>query len=166
VALLFEACDLPLKPFSRDATHDVAEHLHQAPIRIPGEARVAGAPGQAGDRLIVQAQVQNRVEHPRHRVLCARTHRDEQRVPRIAEALADSRLEAGERLVNLIREPGGSCPALAHVLHASCSGDREPRGDQFGTQDAGHLSDARALATEQLAQFLRAFAEVIDPFSR
>ena len=83
-----------LEVLLRDLGHDVAEHLDEAPVRVVGEARVAGAGGQALHADVVQAEVEDGVHHPGHRELGAAAHRDQQGVLRVAEALADGLLEA------------------------------------------------------------------------
>ena len=44
----------------------LAEHLQEAPVGIVSKARIAAALGEPFDALVVQAEVQNRVHHPRH----------------------------------------------------------------------------------------------------
>ena len=68
--------------------HDVAEHLHEAAVGVPGEALVAGRLREPLDRVVVQAEVEDGVHHARHRLAGAGAHRHEQRVLRVAEALA------------------------------------------------------------------------------
>ena len=76
-----------------DAEHDAAEHLHEAAVGIPGETLVAGQRGQAGDGLVVQAEIQDGVHHAGHREFRARAHADEQRIRSGAERLAGLDLE-------------------------------------------------------------------------
>ena len=87
--------------------HDVAEHLHEAPVGVPGEALVAGRAREALDRLVVEAEVEDRVEHPRHRLARAGAHGDQQRVVGVAEPLAGLLLEPRERLGDLLGQPLG-----------------------------------------------------------
>jgi hypothetical protein len=94
VALLLDAGDLVLEAHAFDPAHDVAEHLHEAAVGVPGKARIAGAVGQAQHRGVVQAQVQDGVHHAGHRVAGAAAHGDQQRVLGIAEPLAGARLQA------------------------------------------------------------------------
>ena len=60
---------------------------------------------------VVQAEVEDGVQHPRHRLARAGAHRDEQRVLGVAEPLAGLLLEPGERLVDLLVEPVGDAPS-------------------------------------------------------
>ena len=102
-ALALDAGDLVLEALARDPAHDVAEHLHQAAVAVPGEPVIAGARRQTGGRLVVQPQVQDRVHHPRHRHARARAHRDEQRIVGVAKPLAGSLLERGRAPCDLLR---------------------------------------------------------------
>ena len=62
-------------------------------------------PREPLDGIVVQAEVQDRVHHPRHRDRGARPDGDEQRVVGRAEALARLRLEPVDVLVDLGLEP-------------------------------------------------------------
>ena len=156
--------DLGLEALAGDAAHDVAEHLHEAPVGVPREALVAGARGEALDRVVVEPEVEDRVEHAGHRLARARAHGDEQRVVGVAELLAGGRLEARERLVDLRRRvPSGSSRPALHVGDARLGRDREARRDAVGAEDPRHLGDVRALAAEQVAHLARALGEVVDP---
>ena len=48
------------------AHDDVAVHLNETPVTIPGEARVAAGLCQGLDGFVVQAKVENGVHHARH----------------------------------------------------------------------------------------------------
>ena len=104
----------------------VAEHLHEAAVGVVGEARVAARVGQALDRLVVQAEVEDRVHHAGHRDRGARAHRHQQRVGRIAEPLADALLERrpGAR-ATCSSQAVGRPAVLAQVGDAGLGGDRE-----------------------------------------
>ena len=91
--LALRAGDLVLEPFGRDAAHDVSEHLHEAAVGVPCEALVTGAPGQALHGAVVQPQVENGVEHSRHRIARAAAHRQQQRVVVVPQLLARQLLE-------------------------------------------------------------------------
>ena len=71
-------------------------HLDKPPIAIVGEARIVRLCGQAFDRFVVQAEVQNRIHHARHRELRAGTDAEQQRVGGVAELLAGFFLEVRE----------------------------------------------------------------------
>ena len=162
-ALALDARDLVLEARAGDAAHDAAEHLHEPAIGVPREARIAGALRQALDGLVVEAQVQDGVHHPRHRVARAAAHGDEQRVVRIAERLAGALLQARERRVDGRGQPLRLRAVGAHVLDAGLRRDRETRRDEVGPEHARHLGDAGALASQQFAHVARALGEVVDP---
>ena len=90
-----------------DAQHHVAVHGDEAAVAVVGEAFVAGL---ARDRLggfVVEAEVEDRVHHARHRGAAAGAHGDEQRVFRIAELAADGGADVGERGFDLGLQVGG-----------------------------------------------------------
>ena len=118
--------DRLLVALAGDAAHDVAEHLHQPAVGVAGEALVAGALGEALDRFVAEAEVEDRVEHAGHRDASARAHRDQQRVLRVAEPLAGAGLERRQGRIHLSVEPGRHLPRL-HELDAGLGRDREPR---------------------------------------
>ncbi len=132
--------------FLRNLEHHVAEHLDQAAIGVVGKARIIAAPGKCFHSLIVQAEVQNRVHHARHRKLCAGTDRDQQRIFSGAELLPLHVLKVFERRMHLdvdLRTHGA-----AHVLATSlglngeAGRDRQPR--------VGHFGEPRALAAQHV----------------
>ena len=79
-----------------DVEHGLAEHLDQPPVGVPGEPLVAGLLGQAVDRLVGQADVQDRVHHARHGELRAGADADQQRVVGVAELAPDAGLEVAQ----------------------------------------------------------------------
>ena len=48
------------------AEHDVAVHLHEAAVAVPGEALVAGLVDEAAQRGLVEADVEHGVHHAGH----------------------------------------------------------------------------------------------------
>ena len=60
-----------------DVEHDVRIHLDEAAIAVVGEALVAGGLGERDDGFVVQAEIEDRVHHARHRGARARTHRQQ-----------------------------------------------------------------------------------------
>ena len=132
-----------------DSLDDLAVHLDQAPVRVVREPGVARRGGQPFDSDVVEPQVEDRVHHPGHRDRRSRADRDEQRLGRVAEALARVLLEPLDVLADLLVEPGGDSLARSHVGAAGIRGDREPGGD--GDAERGHLREPDALAAEQLA---------------
>ena len=133
-----------------DVHDDPAEHLDEAPVRVPAEALVAGQRDQAVQRLLVEAQVEDRVHHPRHRELGARADATRAAGWRDCRSPCPSRcstsLTAAEHVVP---QTVGQLLARGEVVVARLGRDREAgRHRQAGV---GHLGEARALATEQVA---------------
>ncbi len=105
-ALGLQLADRALEQHRVDPADDVAEHLHEAPVGVPGEALVGGARRQALDRLLAEAEVEHGVHHPRHRLARAGADRDEQRVLRVAELAARVALERRQGGADLLLELG------------------------------------------------------------
>ena len=150
-----------LVALARDAADDVAEHLDEAPVGVPREALVARVRGETQHRLVVETEVEDRLEHPGHRVARAGAHGHEQRVVGVAERAAGALLEAGDALGHLLRQAGRLGAARVHERDARLGGDGEAGGHQVGPEHARHLGDVRALAAEQHAHVARALGEVV-----
>ena len=156
---LLEIAQRLLEAVPVDPVDDLAEHLHEAAIRVVGEARVAVALGEPFGRRVVEAEVEDRVHHPRHRDRSARADGDEQRVRRVAEALAGALLEPRHVLGNLVLEPVGKL-VRRHVGAAGVGRDREP--GRHGQPELRHLGEPDPLPAEQLAPPARRLVEVED----
>ena len=117
LVLLLDGGELVLELVLVDAEHDVAVHLDEAAVAVPGEAGVAGLGLDAADRLVVHAQVEDGVHHAGHRELRAAADGDEQRVRGVAELLALEGLELREGGVHL----------LVHLGRAACRRCRSRR---------------------------------------
>ena len=143
-----------------DAVDDLAVHLDQTPIRVVGEPRIARRPRLTLDGDVVQAEVQDRVHHPRHRHRRARPHRDEQRIGRIAEPLAGPLLERRDVLARPRRRGPPERARRCHVRAARVGRDREPR--RHGHAQRRHLGQADPLATEELAAARSCLVVVVD----
>ena len=149
-----------LEPVGGHAVDDLAVHLDQPPVGVPGEALVAGPGGQALGRLVVETQVEDRVHHPRHRDGGARADGDEQGIGVVPEPLAGPLFEGGQVLIHLGLEPFGNLAARVHVGAARVGGDRE--AGRNGNPELRHLGEAHALAAEQLASAVGGLVEVVD----
>ena len=162
-ALRLGRLDRVLETLARDPARDVAEHLHEAPVGVPGEALVFGGRGQPEHGLVAEPEVQHRVEHPRHRFPRAGADRNQQRIlasPSRLPECSSSRASASATCSDM---PVGLLAAGAHVLHAGLGGDREAGRHAIAAQHAGHLGDVRALAAQQLPHLPGAIGEVVDP---
>ncbi len=151
--------------------HHAAEHLDQAAIGVECEPGVSGAAREPRGRLVVEPHVEHRIHHAGHGVHGAGTARDEQRVPRLAEALAGGLLHPGHGLQHLVPEPVGKVASRAQILHARFRGDDETGWHRQA--DAAHLGQARPLAAKKRPQRLllmmslrgRHFVKPEHPFS-
>ena len=149
-----------LEAMAGDLVDDLAVHLDESPVRVEREPRVPRGRRQTLDRDVVQAEVEDRVHHPRHRDRRAGADGDEQRVAIVAEALAGPRLECRDALVDLLVEPGRNVTAGGEIGAARLGGDREPVRN--GHAESGHLGEADPLPPEELTAAARAFGEVED----
>ena len=130
-----------------EAEHHRAEHLDEAPIAVPGEARIPGPERQALDGAVVEAEIEHGVHHAGHGEHRAGAHRHQQRILRVAEATAHDALEARERLA-LLRLEAGWQRALVRVVPAAHLG-RDGEAGRHGHAGVRHLGEPGALAAEQ-----------------
>jgi hypothetical protein len=79
-----------------DPHHRLAEHLDEPPPRIEREAFVIGERCEALGGLFVEAEVEDRVHHARHRELGPGPDADQKRVVRVSKVLLGLSLEALE----------------------------------------------------------------------
>ena len=152
--------ELLLEQLAVDVEHDLAEHLHEPPVRVVGEPLVPGLLGQAADRAVVQAEVEDGVHHSRHRERRAGANGDEQRVGVVPEPLAHLPLERLEGDGDLVHQAVGEVIAAGHVRLARLGGDRESRRN--GEAEVRHLGEVGALAAEQVLLVLAALLEGVD----
>ena len=144
--------------------HDVAVHLDEAAVGIEGEAAIAGGLLQALDGLVVEAEIQDRVHHPRHAVAGTGADAHQQRVGRVAELLPGLLLEQLHVVGDLLLEPLGELLPRGVVIDAHLRRDREARGNR--KPDLRHLREIRPLAANDRLHGAVAVApvnaEVID----
>ena len=121
LCLRFEAIHHAFELFVRDAHHDFAEQRSEATVGIERKAQVTGLLGQPLNRLFIETEVQNRIHHSGHRKRRAGSHRDQQRVLRIAELLADLLFDLLQRLPSTCSHmPSGNALSLSKkALQAS-----------------------------------------------
>ena len=149
-----------LEPVPVDAVNDLAVHLDQAPVRVVGEPRVPCRRSLTLDGNIIQAQVQDRVHHPRHRHGGTGPHRDEQRVKGVAEPLPRLLLERRDVLADLVVEALGHVLATRHVGAARIGRDCEPGRHRH--PERRHLGQADPLAAEEFPTARGLFVVVVD----
>ena len=128
--------------------HHVAIHLNEAAIAVPGETLVVRGFDEREHGFVVQAEIQNGVHHPRHRIARAGTHRHEERHAfGVAELRAHDSFHVGDASLDLRLELPGISPLVRVVISADLGGDGETRRD--GQADAGHFGKVRAFAAEE-----------------
>ena len=143
-----------------DVQHDPAEHRHETAPGVVPEALIAGEPDDAGDCLVVEAQVEDRVHHPRHAEGGAGADAHKQRVVRVTEPLASLALEVDHVGANVVPEALRQLPTGGVVGVAGLGGDREARRNR--QSGVGHLRQAGALPTQQAAHARVALREGVD----
>ena len=127
------------------AQHHVAVHLHEAAVAVPRKTLVVGRGGERKDGFVVEAEVEDRVHHPGHRVARSGTDGDEQRhVFVVAELAAHDPLHVLDAGFNLRLEDGRIGAGVVVEIGADLGGDREP--GRHGKTDAGHFRQVGALA--------------------
>ena len=131
-----------------DVEDHVRIHGDEAPVAVVGEALVARTSGQCGDGDVVQAEVEHRVHHARHRGPGAGADRDEQRVLGIPEGAPREGADRGERRVDLCLELGRVGLVVLVVVGADLGGDGEAGGHRQA--QVGHLGEVGALAAQEI----------------
>src|SRR4029079_6359031 len=111
-----------VEALATDLHDDAPEHLDEPPIGVPAEALVVRQRDQAVERVAVQAEVQDRVHHPEQRELRSRTDAYQQRIRRVAEALASPTLDLLDRLEDVIPKATGELPAVGEVVGTGLGG--------------------------------------------
>ncbi len=128
-------------------THDdVGEHLDEATVGVPCEARVLRLLDQAVDGFVVQAEVQDRVHHARHGHGGAGTDGNQQRIFGVADLLADAALKILAVFVNGFERAFGPRVVGVGVLHARLAGNGEP--GRHRQTDVGHLGQVGTLTAK------------------
>jgi hypothetical protein len=116
--------------------HHIAEHHNEAAIGVIHKSRIFGESNHALSGLVVQPQIENGVHHAGHRKLRARTHRDQQRVLRVAESFAHPLLHHLELIAHLVHQIIGQSSA-PHIVAAHIG--RDSKTGRYRQPDGGHL---------------------------
>ena len=159
-----ELFDDLLEPVVLDAEHDRAVHLHEPPVAVPREARIARPGRQAHHRAIVETEIEHGVHHAGHRHPCSRSHRHQQRPVIVAEAEARRALDVGERFVDLAFE-------RLRIMSGAVEGGAERGGEREAGRnrqpEGRHFGQVGGLVAEQIAHRRAALvasgAEAINP---
>ena len=162
---LLDGGEFLVEGFVGHAERDLAEELDEAPIGVITEARIVGGTDHALQGRAVEAQVEDGVHHARHRHRRSRAHRDQQRIVRVAEALAGLLLQGAHLLVDLFDQAGRQgALGFVEIFQTGRRGDDESGRDV--QPDLGHLAQVGALAAEQLLVLSIAVLERKDILSR
>ena len=145
-AVVLHGDDGVLEQIAVEAHHDVGEHLDEAAVGVPSEARVVGLLDEAVDGLVVKAEVQHGVHHAGHGEGGAGANGHEQRILGVTEALAHALLQVGAVLGDGVERAFRPNVAGVGVLHAGLARDGE--SGRHRQPDVGHLGEVRALAAE------------------
>ena len=153
--LLLHLVDELLEVLLADLHHDVGEHLDEAAVAVPRPARVLRLLREGVDDGLVEAEVEDRVHHARHRRARAGAHGDEERVLRVAELLAGGLLQLADVLLHLAHDVIADLPPVVVVARARLGRNREAL--RHRQPQVGHLREVRALAAEEVAHVGVAF---------
>ena len=157
-----------LKQAVIDLHHHIGIHLDEAAVAVIGKAFVIGPSGKSGDGGVVQAEIQDRVHHSRHRGTRAGPHRDQKRVFRIGKPGPGFGLDPGNGIRHLTGERIRIGAAIVVILGADLGGDGKARWHR--EPDTAHLGEVRALAAKKIAHTgiaISAFGtKAVDPFCR
>ena len=136
------------------AHHDVTKHVDQTSIGVVRESRIAGGLCQTFDRFVVQAEVENRVHHARHRHGRTRSHGDQQWILGILHLCAEFLLQRLDDRPDFFHQAFGQL-LTGLVVHVTDFGGDRKTGRHWQT-DACHLCQVGSFATKQL--FVRCVA--------
>ena len=142
-----------------DVLDRLAEHLNETAVGVPGETLVAGLRGQALDRFVVEADVEDRLHHSGHGELRAGTDRDEQGIVLVAEALAHLLLDVAQVGRHFDVERLGGL-ARSKVCATRIGGDREARRNRKAELD--HFGQVGAFPAEQILHVAVTLSERVD----
>ena len=132
------------------AHNDIAVHLDEAAITIPGKAFVLCRTRQGDDGLVVEAEVEDGIHHPRHGIASTGTDGDEHgHFGFVAELCPHYFFDLGDCRLHLCGEDLRVRLLVAVVVGADLRGDGEAWRN--GEPDAAHFGKARAFASEESA---------------
>jgi hypothetical protein len=141
-----------------DTQRDLAEQLDEAPVGIVREALVIGLVDQSGQRLLVEAEVQDRIHHARHRQRRTGAHGNQQGIRALAEGPAGGRLEVRDLVADLSQQLRGQLVRI-QVLEAGLGRDHE--AGRHVQADLRHFTEVGALAAEELLVLAVALRESV-----
>ena len=132
------------------AEYDVAVHLHETAVAVPGEAGVAAHLGQALYGGVVHTQVEDGVHHAGHRGAGTRAYRYEEGIGGIVEFFAGELLNVSDGHFDVIAETFYHFVLTKlSVLGAHFGGDGETGG--HGHAQKVHLGQVGAFTAKEVA---------------
>ena len=150
-----------VQAFAGNTENDLSEHLHEPPVRIPGEPLVTGQLGQTFHRFVIETQVEDRVHHSRHRDRRPRPHREEQRTGNVTEMFAGDLLHPAQGRIRLRPQAFWKNVITVVVGAAGLGSDGEPGGHR--KSGGRHSRQPRTFATEKLPHGFATLSEWVDP---
>src|SRR5690606_7688409 len=160
---------LVLEDFLEDLvveTHDdIGIHLDEAPVTVPGKARITCVVAERLHRFVVEAEIEDRIHHARHGGARAGPDRQEERLVAAAEAAAGLRLHRRNAVENLFLQAVRQRTVIIEIPEAGIGDDGEARRNR--QSEARHLGEIRPLAPQQrnirYASLRLPPAEAVDP---
>ena len=143
-----------------DTQHHTAEYLQEPAVRVVGWALIAHESGQALRYILVDAEVQDGVHHPRHGISGTRTYRYQEWVGRRPEFSPDGLLEPPHVFSYVLPQPFGKSVTSFVLLPAGFGCDGEP--GRHGESQTRHLSHVGALTAQQVTHTSIAFVEPVN----
>ena len=136
--------------FRLQIKHDVAVHLHETAIAVPRKAFVPRLLGQGLHRLVIQANVEDGIHHPGHRISSSRAARHQQGVRRRPELGPHDLLDTRQQLQHLVLQLRRILAVVGIIIVTDLGRDREPRGNR--QTDVRHLGQIGTFASQQRPQ--------------
>ena len=123
--------------------------MNEAAVTIPSETGILGRGLESEDRVVVEAEVEDRVHHAWHGVTGAGANRNEEReafgVTKLGAHALFHLTDAG---LDLALELDWVLAAIAVEMRADLGGDREASRNR--KTDAAHLGEICTLASEEV----------------
>ena len=145
--------------------HHIGIHLDEPAVAVIGKARIAGAVRQRHHGFIIQAKIEHRVHHARHRGAGTRAHRHQQRIACIAKGASCQRADMRQGGLDLRLQLGGILTAMSIKGRTHFGSDGKTGGNRQA--QIGHFRQIGTLATEQIFHARRtlslAVTKCIDP---
>ena len=155
IFLVFEAVDHRLKRivvFAFALLHaddNVAVHLNEAAVAIPGKTLVLSGGREGENRLVVKTKIEDGIHHARHGIARARAHGyEEGKAGGVTELVAHDFLHILHAGFHLGLKRSWIGAFIGVKIGANLRRDGE--AGRHGEADAGHLREIGALAPEEV----------------